>query len=74
MDACEKVSHIEFVYGKAKLAIAQKAVQATLSEGRDVNLMRARHPLIPANTVRTYRYSLGYGLSNFIDYWLQHGW
>lgn len=51
MDACEKVSHIEFVYGKAKLAIAQKAVQATLSEGRDVLLMRARHPLIPANTV-----------------------
>ena len=51
MDACEKVSHIEFVYGKAKLAMAQKAVQATLSEGRDVNLMRARHPLIPANTV-----------------------
>ena len=51
IDACEKVSHIEFVYGKAKLAIAQKAVQATLSEGRDVLLMRARHPLIPANTV-----------------------
>ena len=51
MDACEKVSHIEFVYGKAKLAIAQKAVQATLSEGRDVLLMRARHPLIPVNTV-----------------------
>ena len=51
MDACEKVSHIEFVYGKAKLGMAQKAVQATLSEGRDVNLMRARHPLIPANTV-----------------------
>ena len=51
MDACEKVSHIEFVFGKAKLAIAQKAVQATLSEGRDVLLMRARHPLIPANTV-----------------------
>ena len=51
MDACEKVSHIEFVYGKAKLGMAQKAVQATLSEGCDVNLMRARHPLIPANTV-----------------------
>ena len=31
--------------------MTQKAVQATLSEGRDVNLMRARHPLIPANTV-----------------------
>ena len=51
MDTCEKVSHIEFVYGKAKLAIAQKAVQATLSEGREVNLMRARHPLIPINQV-----------------------
>ena len=59
MDACEKVSHIEFVYGKAKLAIAQKAVQATLSEGRDVNLMRARHPLIPANTVVPTNIRLG---------------
>ena len=59
---------------EAKLAIAQKAVQATLSEGRDVNLMRARHPLIPANTVVPTDISFGYGLSNFIDYWLQHGW
>lgn len=51
MDACEKVSHIEFVYGKAKLAMAHKAVQATISEGRQVHLMRARHPLIPPNQV-----------------------
>lgn len=51
MDACEKVSHIEFVYGKAQMALAMKARPAVLSENREVNLMKARHPLIPANQV-----------------------
>jgi len=51
MDACEKVSHIEFVYGKASLAISYKGVPAILSTDRTVNLMRARHPLIPPNVV-----------------------
>ena len=51
MDACEKVSHVEFVYGKAYMALAMKAHPATLSQDRVVNLMRARHPLIPANQV-----------------------
>lgn len=59
MDASEKVSHIEFVYGKAKLAIAQKAIQAVLSEMREVNLMGARHPLIPANVVVPINIRLG---------------
>ncbi|MDU3961808.1 MAG: Smr/MutS family protein [Veillonella sp.] len=40
MDACEKVSHIEFVYGKASLAISYKGVPAILSTDRNVNLMR----------------------------------
>lgn len=59
MDASEKVSHIEFVYGKAKLALAQKAVQAVLSETREVNLMNARHPLISANIVVPTQIRLG---------------
>lgn len=51
MDACQKVSHIELVYGKAQLALSMKAHPAILSEGREVKLLRARHPLIPANQV-----------------------
>ena len=47
MDACEKVSHIEFVYSKASLTISLQGVPAILSTDRTVNLMRARHPLIP---------------------------
>ena len=59
MDACEKVSHIEFVYGKASLAISYKGVPAILSTDRTVNLMRARHPLIPPNMVVPTNIQLG---------------
>lgn len=59
MDACEKVSHIEFVYGKASLAISYKGVPAILSTDRTVNLMRARHPLIPPNVVVPTNIQLG---------------
>ena len=51
MDACEKVSHIELYMVKASLAIAYQGVPAILSTDRTVNLMRARHPLIPPNVV-----------------------
>ena len=59
MDACEKVSHIEFVYGKASLAISYKGVPAILSTDRTVSLMRARHPLIPTNMVVPTNIQLG---------------
>lgn len=59
MDACERVSHIEFVYGKANLALAMKAVPAVLSGAREVNLIHARHPLIPANVVVPTTITLG---------------
>lgn len=51
MDACERVSHVEFVYGKASLAMKMKAQPAELSGGREVKLLNARHPLIPPNAV-----------------------
>lgn len=50
MDACQRVSHIEFVYGKAELAIAMKAHAARISDG-PVKLVNARHPLIAPNVV-----------------------
>lgn len=59
MDACDRVSHIEFVYGKANLALAMKAVPAVLSGAREVNLIHARHPLIPANVVVPTTITLG---------------
>lgn len=59
MDACEKVSHVEFVYGKAALAITMKASPGVLSPNREVKLMKARHPLIPANIVVPTDITLG---------------
>ncbi len=59
MDSCEKVSHIEFVYGKANLALKMKATPAVLSGGREVKLLQARHPLIPANVVVPTTITLG---------------
>jgi len=59
MDACERVSHIEFVYGKAQLAIQMKANPAILSGNREVKLLNARHPLIPSNVVVPTNITLG---------------
>lgn len=58
MDACDRVSHVEFVYGKASLAIKMKAVPAEISDG-EVALMNARHPLLPVNTVVPVTITLG---------------
>lgn len=59
MDACERVSHVEFVYGKASLAMKMKANPAELSGGREVKLLNARHPLIPPNAVVPTTITLG---------------
>lgn len=59
MDACERVSHIEFVYGKANLALSMKGVPAVLSKGRDVQILNGRHPLLPKNSVVPVTITLG---------------
>lgn len=59
MDTCERVSHVEFVYGKASYAIAIKASPAILSDEREVKLIQARHPMISANQVVPIDISLG---------------
>lgn len=59
MDSCERVSHVEFVYGKAALAIAMSAFPAAISSGREVQLKNARHPLIPAGSVVPTTITLG---------------
>ena len=59
LDACKRVSHVEFVYGKAELAIRMKAVRATISQGREVNLLQARHPMLAPNVVVPTTITLG---------------
>ena len=59
LDACKRVSHVEFVYGKAELAIQMKAVRATISQGREVNLLQARHPMLAFNVVVPTTITLG---------------
>lgn len=59
LDTCEAVSHIEFVYGKAQLALQMKAHPAHISDKRDVKLLSARHPLLPANAVVPVTITLG---------------
>lgn len=51
MDACDRVSHVEFVYGKAQLALSMKGVAAELSGGREVKILNGRHPLIAPQSV-----------------------
>ena len=59
LDACKRVSHVEFVYGKAELALQMKAVRATISQGREVNLLQARHPMLAPNVVVPTTITLG---------------
>ena len=59
LDACKRVSHVEFVYGKAELAIQMKAVRATISQGREVHLLQARHPMLAPNVVVPTTITLG---------------
>ena len=59
LDACKRVSHVEFVYGKAELAIRMKAVRAIISQGREVNLLQARHPMLAPNVVVPTTITLG---------------
>ena len=59
LDACKRVSHVEFVYGKAELAIQMKAVRATISQGREVSLLQARHPMLAPNVVVPTTITLG---------------
>ena len=59
LDACKRVSHVEFVYGKAELAIRMKAVRAIISQGREVNLLQARHPMLAPDVVVPTTITLG---------------
>lgn len=50
-DACNRVSHIEFVYGKGAYALSYKGQAAVISKKQIVNVKNGRHPLLHPDTV-----------------------
>lgn len=50
-DNCRNATNIEFIFARARLALAMKAVRAVLSKKGIMDLRKARHPLIPSDRV-----------------------
>lgn len=50
-DSCRRISHIEFVYGKALYGLTYKGVCAKINRKGQVKLLKGRHPLLKASTV-----------------------
>ena len=57
---------IDFVFAKARLAYAMDAVQPEISERGEVELLRARHPLIDKSKVVPIDIHLGRGVDTMI--------
>lgn len=53
------LSHLDFVFAKAKLSLGMKAVRPHFSEKRSLSLREARHPLIPGDRVVPITIRLG---------------
>ena len=51
LDACQRVSHVEFVYGKAEYGLSYKGIVADTSADQSVVLLKGRHPLLPPKKV-----------------------
>lgn len=58
-DACNRVSHIEFVYGKGEFALSYKGHPAIINKGRIVDLRNGRHPLLNPDMVVPTNIMLG---------------
>lgn len=50
-DNCRIATNIEFIFARARLALAMKAVKAVISGKGVLDLRKARHPLIPSDRV-----------------------
>jgi DNA mismatch repair protein MutS2 len=48
---CEMLAHLDFVFAKARLALAMKAVKPLLNKRGIVDIKQARHPLISSQDV-----------------------
>ena len=57
----QSISHLDFVFAKAKLGKKMEGIRPTVLEERQVNLLDARHPLIPRDKVVPISIHIGEG-------------
>lgn len=57
----QSISHLDFVFAKAKLGKKMEGIRPTVLEERKVNLLDARHPLIPRDKVVPISIHIGEG-------------
>lgn len=59
LDSCQRVSHVEFVYGKASFALSYKGIVGKISPNRHLLLINAKHPLLDPQKVVPSTIELG---------------
>ena len=57
----QSISHLDFVFAKAKLGKKMEGIRPIVLEERQVNLLDARHPLIPGDKVVPISIHIGEG-------------
>lgn len=57
----QSISHLDFVFAKAKLGKKMEGIRPTVLEEKKVNLLDARHPLIPRDKVVPISIHIGEG-------------
>lgn len=57
----QSIAHLDFVFAKAKLGKKMEGIRPTVLEERQVNLLDARHPLIPRDKVVPISIHIGEG-------------
>ena len=57
----QSISHLDFVFAKAKLGKKMEGIRPTVLEERQVSLLDARHPLIPRDKVVPISIHIGEG-------------
>ena len=57
----QSISHLDFVFAKAKLGKKMEGIRPTVLEERKVSLLDARHPLIPGDKVVPISIHIGEG-------------
>ena len=45
------ISYLDFTFAKARLALDQKAIRPIINESGKINIIKARHPLIPKDKI-----------------------
>ncbi|TCP32127.1 DNA mismatch repair protein MutS2 [Scopulibacillus darangshiensis] len=55
----ERLAHLDFIFAKAKFGKSMKATRPVLNDNGNMNLKKARHPLIPSDDVMPIDIRLG---------------